>query len=396
MPRKQIWSGIALAAAAASSLTGCSLKASDGTPKSMAQLSSLSAHDAIQAATRAVTAHPSAKVHTVLNSPSGSESFDLSATFDEHPKFAGTLGAGDPSQSSSPGVPIQFASDVMYMKMGIIPSMAAQMNGKPWLKVDMAAAAEDPQTSTFGAEVMDNASPAKGLTLLTAAKDLHKVGEEQKGGTQTVHYAGTVTGADSLDPNLIGRGLTQDDMDVVGKALAHGMIDKVGYDLWLRADGLPVAMTFSASTANASLNGEIDYTDWGTAVSVDAIPDSQVADYLEMVKKAKAAQGGTTPDASGPAGSASEPGASSSSGAPGTPDTSSTPSGSDSAGAPGSASSGAPSTPSSPAPTGASNTAGVPATPGPTGASSTGASNSAGSSSASKPSNTSTSSSSGR
>jgi hypothetical protein len=329
MPRKQIWSGAVLAAVAASSLTGCSLKASDGTPQSIAQLSNLSAPAAIQAAGRAVAAHPSAKVHTVLTAANASETSDVVATFAEHPSLQGTLqmgatGAAGSDAQSAPAIPIVYADDVMYMKMGNVPQMAAQMDGKLWLKMDLQAMAADPNTASFGTDVLENTSPSKGLTLLAAAKDLHVVGTEQKGGAQTVHYAGTVSGEEATDPNLTGRnGLTQDDADLVGEALGHGAVTKLGYDVWLNATGQPVAMTFIEHTPVGDLTGEIDYSDWGTAVAVKPVPDDQSADFVAMMKQAEAAQGGAQGSGSPTPASPSSP---STPAAPTTPSTPSTPS----------------------------------------------------------------------
>ncbi|WP_194897604.1 hypothetical protein [Catenulispora pinisilvae] len=386
MPRKQIWSGAVLAAVAASSLTGCSLKASDGTPQSFAQLSSLSAQDAIQAATRAVTAHPSAKVHTVLTAPTGSETSDVVATFDEHPTLQGMLvmgsggGAADPSAQSTPPIPIRYADNVMYMEMGQNPQLAAQMDGKAWLKMDLQAMAQDPNTAAVGSDVLENTSPSKGLILLAAAKDLHKVGAEQHGGVQTVHYAGALTGADATDPNLVGRGLSQQDSDVVADALAQGQVTKLGYDVWLRADGLPVAMTFTEVTPAGSLTGEIDYSDWGTPVAVPPVPGDQSADYMAMVKQAEAAQSSAEPSGApsssdGSSGSVT-PSAPATPSSPGTPSSPATPSTS--------------STPSAPSPTGSST--GVPSTPTPTGSKSPSSSGSSTSSTSSSTTGTSTAS----
>lgn len=361
MPRKQIWSGTVLAAVAASSLTGCSLKASDGTPQSFAQLSALSAPAAIQAADRAVDAHPSAKVHTVLTTATASETSDVTAVFDEHPTVQGTLveGAGGPSTGgaqSSPAIPIQYADGVMYMKMGAIPQMAAQMDGKPWLKMDLQAMAQDPNTASFGTDVLENTSPSKGLTVLAAAKDLHVVGAEQHGGVQTMHYAGSVNGADAADPNIAGHnGLTQEDADVVGDALGQGVVTKLGYDLWLNAKGQPVAMTFTETTPAGDMTGEIDYSAWGTQAAVAPIPDSQSADFVAMVKSEEAAQGPQDTGSATPSSPASSDGSST----PGTPS--------------------APSTPS------------VPGTPTPTGTSSSSSSSTTSSSSATSSSSTSSS-----
>ncbi|MEY9858770.1 hypothetical protein ABH935_004393 [Catenulispora sp. GAS73] len=364
MPRKQIWSGAVLAAVAASSLTGCSLKASDGTPQSFAQLSSLSAQDAIQAATRAVAAHPSAKVHTVLVAPTATETDDVVATFDGHPTLQGTMAmsSGDPSAQPAQPLPLRFADDVMYVQMGGDPLMAAQMNGKQWMKMDLQAMAADPNTANFGADVLENTSPNKGLTLLAAARDLHVVGTEQHAGVQTVHYSGAVAGVDATDPNIAGRtGLTQDGADVVGSALAQGAVTKLAYDVWLRADGLPVAMTFTESTSIGSMTGEIDYSDWGTKVAVTPIPDSQSADFVAIVKQEEAAaqasqDGSGTPSV--PTSSSGAPSAPSAPGAPSTPGTPSAPS--------------APATPSTPGTPSAPATPSVPSAPTPTGPSSTG------------------------
>jgi len=351
MPRKQIWTGLALAAAAASALTGCSLSASDGTPRSFAQLSGLSAQDAVKAAARAVAARPSAKVHTVLTAPDASETADVTASFSEHPKLQGTLALGpaDPTQAGAVRIPIRYADDVMYMKMGAAPTYAAQLGGRPWVRMDLEVLAKDPRTAAVGSDVLENTAPSKGFTMLTAAKDLHRIGEEQHGGVQTVHYAGTVSGADALDPNLVGRGLTADDADTVSQALAYGRISKLGYDLWLRADGLPIAETFTETTPIGTLNGEIDYSDWGTAVSVDEVPESQSVDYMDLVQKAPGGSDGSSAPSSAPSASASASEAPSAPSAPSPSSPSGTPS--------------APATPSSPKPTGSPSAPSTPATP---------------------------------
>ncbi|GAA2044797.1 hypothetical protein GCM10009839_55700 [Catenulispora yoronensis] len=358
MPRKQIWSGVALAAAVTAALSGCTLKASDGTPQSFAELSALSPQDAVKAAGRAVAAHPSAKVHAVLSAPNATEASDVTASFGEHPALQGTLAVGPAGSAPDPSsaIPIAYADHIMFMKMGTDPSMAAQMEGKAWLRMDLAAMAGDPRTAGIGSDVLENTSPTKGLTMLTASKDLHKVGEEQHGGVQTVHYAGTVSGADALDPNLIGRGLTQESADAVTEAMAGGAVTSMAYDVWLRADGLPVAQAFTETTPVGALKGAIDFTDWGTGVKVDKVPDSQSVDYMEMVAKAAAAS--ASPDASGSASPSQAPSASA---APSPSDAPSASSSSSEPAAP--ATPATPATPSKPSPTGTASAPATPATP---------------------------------
>lgn len=111
--------------------------------------------------------------------------------------------------------------------MGNVPSLAAQMDGKLWLKMDLRAMAQDPNTAAYGADVLENTSPSKGLILLAAAEDLHKVGDEQRGGVQTVHLAGALTGADVTDPNIAGRnGLTAEDADTIRPSADHRVPSK--------------------------------------------------------------------------------------------------------------------------------------------------------------------------
>ncbi|MEY9934738.1 hypothetical protein ABH926_009406 [Catenulispora sp. GP43] len=397
MPRKQIWSGAVLAAVAASSLTGCSLKGSDGTPQSFAQLSSLSAGQAIQAADFAVASHPTAKVHTVLTSATASETSDVVASFDDHPSLQGTLvmsqtDPSDPSaQAAGPAIPIRYADDVMYMQMGGVPQMAAQMDGKQWLKMDLQAMAQDPNTASFGTDVLENTSPSKGLTMLAASKDLHAVGAEQRGGVQTMHYAGTLAGDDVTDPNVAGRnGLTADDAATVSDALAQGLVTKLGYDVWLGANGLPVAMTFTETTPNGSMTGEIDYSAWGTSVAVAPIPDTQSADFVAMVKQAEAAQSGSQDSGSGSS-TPTSPASSEGSAAPSSPSSPTSPAAPSTPSTPGTPSSPAapsvPSTPGAPTPTGPASTSSTSSS----GTSSSSSSSSASSSASSAPSGTSSS-----
>lgn len=91
-----------------------------------------------------------------------------------------------------------------------------------------------------------------------------------------MHLAGVLTGADAAAPDIAGRNrLTAEDADAVTEALAGGAVTKLGYDVWLGAGGLPVAMTFTETTPAGSLTGEIDYSDRGTEVDVTPIPDTR-------------------------------------------------------------------------------------------------------------------------
>ncbi|NUP50679.1 MAG: hypothetical protein HOW97_25710 [Catenulispora sp.] len=377
MPRKQIWSGVAMAAAASAALSGCSLKATDGTPKSLSQLSSLSAQDAVKAAGRAVAAHPGAKVHTVLEASDVTEITDVTATYGDKAALQGTLATvptgSRTTVSAADGVPIRYADHVMFVNAGTDPSMAAAMGGKAWLRMDLGGPDTNPQVAAIGADVVDNTSPTKGLTMLTAAKDLHKVGEETRGGVQTLHYQGTVSGADAVDPNLVGRGLTQEEADTVSQNLVRGEVSSITYDVWLRQDGLPVAQTFVESASGATLKGAIEFSNWGAGTSVEAVADDQSVDYASLIAKASASASASasaeaasaSPSASPSASdsSSASPSASDSSSASTAPSTSTTPSASG--------------TPSTPTPTGtpatpaAPKTPATPATPGSTGSSAT-------------------------
>ncbi|MEU8616669.1 hypothetical protein [Streptomyces sp. NPDC048623] len=186
--------------------------------------------------------------------------------------------------------------NAMYMDMGA--ELAAQFEGKRWMKMDFAAMAKeagDPalqRQMTKGLDSM-NQDPAQQLGLLLKSPNLKHVGPEKVDGADAEHYKGTLSVEDMLKSNKAYD-------DLVPEKDRKTLLDNVeksgikGYDteIWVNADGYPVKMILGVKMPEGSMKMTTKYTDYGTKASVQAPPAEDTFDLFTMLKEAgKAGQG---------------------------------------------------------------------------------------------------------
>lgn len=193
---------------------------------------------------------------------------------------------------AQPGMPEKMhmimRDNVMYMDMGT--EMAAQFQGKRWMKMDFAAMAEetgDPalqKQMTKGLEGM-NQDPAQQLSLLLKSPNLKHVGPEKAEGVDVQHYKGTLSVEDMLKSNKAYD-------DVVPEKDRKTLLDSVrksgikGYDtdVWVNADGYPVRMVVGVKMPQGSMRMTARYTDYGTRATVQAPPATDTFDLVKVLK----------------------------------------------------------------------------------------------------------------
>ncbi|MEU3598788.1 hypothetical protein ABZ714_08670 [Streptomyces sp. NPDC006798] len=197
-------------------------------------------------------------------------------------------GAGGPEQ-----IRMVWLKDVMYMDMGAAAAKEMGMDGKRWMKMDLAALAKesgDPAIQkqlTGGLDSMDQ-SPAEQLAVLLESKSIKHVGPAKVGGVDTQHYKGTISVAEMLKAN---KSLVLDETE--RKQLTDGMKEAgiTSYDtqVWVNGDGFPVKMDVSMATKEGPVKMVSNYTDYGTKASVTAPPANQTFDFAAMLKEMGAA-----------------------------------------------------------------------------------------------------------
>ncbi|MFG2170666.1 hypothetical protein ACGFMO_04625 [Streptomyces niveus] len=179
-----------------------------------------------------------------------------------------------------------WVKNAMYMDMGA--EAAKDMDGKRWMKLDLAAAAEasgDPAVTkelTGGMENM-NQDPAQQLALLLDSPNVKHVGSEKVDGVEARHYKGTLTVDEMLESN--------EGLDVLSakerKDLLAG-IEKSGikgYDteVWVNEDDYPVKMIVGMDTPQGEVKISANYSDYGAKASVQTPPAADTVDLFEML-----------------------------------------------------------------------------------------------------------------
>lgn len=254
-------------------------------------LAKMTAPQAVAASTKAVAAKQSAKVHMTLTLPmmkedaSGAMSFGSSLAMDLTVRVSSTDSQVGAALSQVGQMEMRMTGMVAYMNMGDSQQLAAALQGKKWMKIDFNNLSGVPGLSSFSfmKDMGKNNDPSLQLKGLLASPNLKKVGQEQRDGVQTLHFAGTVDAADLLKAS-VGSELSQQDLDSLTAAAKQAGVTSTTYEVWVDGDGLPVEIKFSENTSAGAVSGDLTYSDWGTPVTVTAPPADQTVDIAQLVQ----------------------------------------------------------------------------------------------------------------
>jgi hypothetical protein len=158
--------------------------------------------------------------------------------------------------------------DTIYMKS---PALAQLAHGKPWIKISLTELGSKSglNLDSLVKQAQQN-NPADQTRLLTASKDVSKVGTETIDGVQTTHYAGTVNVRDGLTKF---DAKTREQFQQLYQKLGT---DKVGFDVWVDGDSLARKMINKITTSQGQVNTTILFRDYGKPVTITAPPASEV------------------------------------------------------------------------------------------------------------------------
>lgn len=170
------------------------------------------------------------------------------------------------------GMEERLLNNTLYMKM---PMLERQTNGKPWVKFSLS---ELSSRSGVNMSQMLNqtqqANPANYTKMLTASKNVHKVGTETVNGVQTTHYAGTYDAQKAMSK------LSSSHQSQVRSQLQS--MRAIHFDLWTDNKQLPRKLTMHGNANSTNFTVTENFTQFGAPVSVSAPPATQTADGAQL------------------------------------------------------------------------------------------------------------------
>jgi hypothetical protein len=167
-----------------------------------------------------------------------------------------------------------FTGDTIYLK---VPALAKQA-GKPWVSFSAAELSKATGVDLKGLQDQGKqVDPSLNAKMLTASKDVHKVGTETVGGVSTTHYQGTFALSEALSK------LGTDQRAEAQKIFGQAGLDKLNFSLWIDGQQLPRKITLTTPPgAKIKFDTAMNYLDFDKPVSIKAPDKSQVADGMKL------------------------------------------------------------------------------------------------------------------
>ncbi|MFY1694333.1 hypothetical protein [Solwaraspora sp. WMMA2101] len=224
------------------------------------------ATDAVGSLQRTIeTTNKATSVKVTMTGTAGGESMDMSGViaFGDEPKAELTM--VDPEDGE---ITVRTIGTTYYVS--IPEAEQASMEGKKWFKMDLAALGAGSEEL---AKQVDDMDPVKGVQTLLDGKEVVVVGEETIDGVKTVHYTSTSpveTYLGQLDAEL---------REGVQEQLAAAGVTEVKADVWVDEQYQPRRVKMVMGTMS---DITVDYTDYGTPVSIEAPAEAETLDFAEM------------------------------------------------------------------------------------------------------------------
>lgn len=263
------------AAFATLALVACGSQATPGSdsakPNVLAQLAS----DALGSIQKTIdTTNKASSVAVTMTGNVAGESVDMRGVIDLGDPLKADMTVNDPKEGQTT---VRIIDTTFYI--GVPEEEQASMDGKKWLKMNLADLGQNSDAMARQFEDMD---PVKGLKTLLKGKDVTVVGEENVDGVQTVHYT-TTSPVDSY--------LTELDAEVrkgVQAQLAKAGVTEIKTDVWVDEQYQPRRVHMVMGTVS---DFTINYTDYGKPVTIEAPPAAETLDFKEMLDQLKGMTG---------------------------------------------------------------------------------------------------------
>ncbi|MEW2397532.1 DUF1396 domain-containing protein [Streptomyces sp. NPDC046862] len=181
-------------------------------------------------------------------------------------------------------VEIRLVDKAMYIDGGA--AAAKEMDGKSWIKFDMAALGKDADAlggESVGAGQADK-NPAQESTLLTGSKDVEEVGTETVDGVKTTHYKGTVT-LDEFRASLKDEDKkTREQREKALEQYEKMGVKSLAMHMWIDGEDHTKQFRMKGDADKGPLDMTITFLDYNKPVTVKAPPAKDTMDLAEMMK----------------------------------------------------------------------------------------------------------------
>ncbi|MCF6523536.1 hypothetical protein [Streptomyces sp. JJ36] len=273
-------------------LTACGSEKSggDGDGGGSDRVDSLSPIAALQKASDSTDEQKSAAVEgtTTQGTPRGEQTTTMEGAMD----WSGGGMTGEMSVVQRGGIvagspvdgkptPTRYLEDAYYVNMGDEFASTAG-GGAHWIKYDYDKLAEKlGPAGAFMKDQLQNNNPSRSVDLLLATGEVKKVGTETVRGEQTTHYRGSFKVAELA--RMQSQDLSEADLQALQDQLETMGMEKETIDLWIDEDDLLVKKREKAdSTSGTDFDSTVYYSDYGTAVTVEAPAESDWVDFTEL------------------------------------------------------------------------------------------------------------------
>jgi hypothetical protein len=172
-----------------------------------------------------------------------------------------------------------------------LPQLAPELNGKDWGRLDLSAPGATPTGPAAGIfdallSVAQNADPRTDFDELLAAGDLTKIGTETVDGVQATHYQGKIIQDSDLGGAEALKYLSDSEIEQLENLAQNEGMTGATVDLWVGPDDLPVRSEMGIASTQGDIFMQLDYTHWGTAVSVSPPPADDVTTIDQLLSTA--------------------------------------------------------------------------------------------------------------
>jgi hypothetical protein len=182
---------------------------------------------------------------------------------------------------------LRFVDNVMYMGG---PMLTAELDGKSWVKVDLAAMAGEAGDVEAGelleqfnqAEDMAQ-SPAEQIGMLLESPEITWRGTETMNGQETDAYEGELTVEELLAVDPSSATLTDEEIQELHEEYQEMGAEKLRFEVWVdQEEDYPVRIDMTLAMPEGSVQYTTSYSDYRDGIAVEHPADSEVADAAAL------------------------------------------------------------------------------------------------------------------
>jgi hypothetical protein len=225
---------------------------------------------------------------------SGDGAFDYETqqgqlTYDFGDLFAAT---GQTLPGADEPIEIILDGTVIYMKWGLLSSVLPDAN--EWIKVDATDLASQEGIDLSQLQSFNQGDPSQLLDYLRAVGNVEEVGTEEVRGVETTHYKGVIDLDRAVE--LAPADAREQVRQSIDQLKEQTGLTELPVEVWVDADGLParIQYSFDGSIAAAATGADtegfstiftMELYDWGTDVTIEPPPASEVTDISELAEQ---------------------------------------------------------------------------------------------------------------